>query len=151
MKKRFGEQSLHDCDVMLRDIKESDRLNKQIHGEDQSMQRSFSRTEERLGSLLPLDKMKVRIVTKKFWQQVTEDDENETDFKFKENKLFETGVKEFENKYSKAKPNRLLKLRPNLGAVRLTLQFANDVSAQFECTPLQAAIISQFHDPDPHK
>ena len=60
---------------------------------------------------------------------MTEDDENETDFKFKENKLFETGVKEFENKYSKAKPNRLLKLRPNLGAVRLTLQFANDVSA----------------------
>jgi len=28
MKVRFGEANLHKCDVMLRDIKESDRLNK---------------------------------------------------------------------------------------------------------------------------
>jgi anaphase-promoting complex subunit 2 len=30
MKVRFGETSLHSCDVMLRDIKDSNRLNKNI-------------------------------------------------------------------------------------------------------------------------
>ena len=30
IKLRFGENSLYACDVMLRDIKESDRLNKQF-------------------------------------------------------------------------------------------------------------------------
>jgi len=30
MKLRFGENSLHACDVMLRDIKESERINKGV-------------------------------------------------------------------------------------------------------------------------
>ena len=30
MKLRFGEQNLHQCEVMLRDIKDSERINREV-------------------------------------------------------------------------------------------------------------------------
>lgn len=30
MKLRFGEQNLHECEVMLRDIKDSERINREV-------------------------------------------------------------------------------------------------------------------------
>ena len=30
MKKRFGDGSLHHCEVMLRDIKDSERINREV-------------------------------------------------------------------------------------------------------------------------
>jgi anaphase-promoting complex subunit 2 len=68
MKVRFGESSLHHCDVMLRDIKESDRLNRVIQDVNQNAHRNFADMEAHLSSLLPIDKLQIRIVTKRFWQ-----------------------------------------------------------------------------------
>lgn len=82
-----------------------------------------------MGSLLPLSKVKMRIVTKKFWQQVSDDIEEDCSFKFEENKQFEQGIADFEKGYKNAKQNRLLRVRPNLGAVKLTLHFDQGVSA----------------------
>lgn len=73
--------------------------------------------------MLPLSKVKMRIVTKKFWKQVTDDQEEDRSFKFEENKQFTEGITEFEKGYKNAKPNRLLRVRANLGAVKLTLHF----------------------------
>lgn len=65
--------------------------------------------------------------------------------------MFEKGINQFEKYYTQQKPNRLLKLRPNLGLVKLTLHFDNNISQQYTCTPLQGAVIAQFHDDDPSK
>lgn len=58
MRVRFGESSLHECDVMLRDIKESDRLNK-LFKQDKN---------EYADSVLSLDKLRVNIVSPNFWK-----------------------------------------------------------------------------------
>ena len=50
--------------------------------------------------------------------------------------------------YKQAKPNRELAFLNNLGVVKLTLSFDNDVSESFTVNPLQAAIITLFHEPD---
>ncbi len=57
IKLRFGENSLYACDVMLRDIKESDRLGKQLKNDNLPLKTG----------LLTLDKLRVNIVSPGFW------------------------------------------------------------------------------------
>ena len=44
-----------------------------------------------------------------------------------------------------------MRFKSNLGQVRLTLHFDDDVSETFSVTPLQAAIIAQFDEPEDGK
>jgi hypothetical protein len=53
--------------------------------------------------------------------------------------------------YKQAKPNRELTFLNNLGVVKLTLFFDNDVQEQFTVSPLQAAIIALFNETDSTK
>ena len=50
--------------------------------------------------------------------------------------------------YQKVKQRRQLCFKSNLGLVKLTLHFDNGVSETFSVTPLQAAIIAQFNEPE---
>lgn len=61
MKIRFKEQSLHACDVMLRDIKESDRLNALFKKE------ALAKKNVNETSILPLDKLKTNIISPSYW------------------------------------------------------------------------------------
>ena len=61
MKIRFKEQSLHACDVMLRDIKESDRLNALFKKE------ALAKKNINEPSILPLDKLKTNIISPSYW------------------------------------------------------------------------------------
>ena len=72
IKLRFGEASLYACDVMLRDIKDSNRLNRQCRQEEEVRYAREHRLDE--GAMLTLDKLKVNIVSPNFWQQVKEED-----------------------------------------------------------------------------
>jgi anaphase-promoting complex subunit 2 len=97
MKVRFGEINLHKCDVMLRDIKESDRLNKLFK----------TSSVPRTSSALPLEKVHVNIVSPKFWRQV--DDEAQSN----NNTIalpaeFTKGFTDVENNFKKVKPMRKL-------------------------------------------
>lgn len=62
IKLRFGENSLYACDVMLRDIKESDRLNKQLKKPE--ILAAITKTQ----SILTLEKLRVNIVSPNFWK-----------------------------------------------------------------------------------
>ena len=75
MKIRFKEQSLHSCDVMLRDIKESDRLNAQFKKEALSKKGSSE-----YGGILPLDKLKTNIISPSYWPQANEYDKSNVEF-----------------------------------------------------------------------
>jgi hypothetical protein len=139
MKCRFGDASLHACDVMLRDIAESDRLRRQF------LERRRPQGQE----MLAAEKLKVHVVSKHFWQQVLTEMEADNSFKMRES--LSRSFKEFHSMYKQVKPNRELKFMNNLGVVRLTLHFDNEVKAQFSVSPLQAAIITLFHDSDPNR
>lgn len=133
MKKRFGDKSLHGCDVMLRDIKDSERIDKKIREKRSAFFDSFMDTS----------KLKVHIITSNFWKQALDDEEEGEGFDLP--KRLGISFEDFHKKYQEAKPNRMLTFRSNLGTVKLTLHFSN-VSQQFTVTPIQAAIISLFND-----
>jgi len=75
--------------------------------------------------MLAPDKLKVHVVSKHFWQQVITEMEEETSFKLREN--LAQSFKDFHAMYKQAKPNRELTFLNNLGVVKLTLSFDNDV------------------------
>jgi len=67
MKVRFGEQSLHGCVVMLKDINESNRLGKQFTKEKLALLKSSAPVDQKR-DLLTSDKLSVHIISKHFWQ-----------------------------------------------------------------------------------
>ena len=60
LKLRFGEVSLHHCDVMLRDIKDSERIHAMVQNE-------VMKGEEVKNSSLKSDALSVAIISKEFW------------------------------------------------------------------------------------
>ena len=74
MKIRFKEQSLHACDVMLRDIKESDRLNALFKKE------AIAKKNINENSILPLEKLKTNIISPSYWPQSSEYDKSNVEF-----------------------------------------------------------------------
>ena len=99
--------------------------------------------------MLDPDKLKVHVVSKHFWQQVITEMEEDNSFRLRES--LGQSFKDFHAMYKQAKPNRELAFLNNLGIVKLTLYFDNDVKEQFTVNPLQAAIITLFNEPDPSK
>jgi len=75
--------------------------------------------------------------------------EEDNSFKIREN--LGQSFKDFHEMYKQVKPNRELAFLNNLGIVKLTLFFDNDVKEQFTVNPLQAAIITLFNEPDLNK
>lgn len=60
--------------------------------------------------------------------------EEDNQFKLRDN--LAQSFKDFHSMYKQAKPNRELAFLNNLGVVKLTLYFDNDVSEQFTVSPL---------------
>ena len=81
MKCRFGEESLHQCDVMLRDIKDSHRLNQYIVSE---AKRNLSIQS---AALLPIEKIKTNIISPSpsLWQQAENFDDATEGFRMPAN------------------------------------------------------------------
>lgn len=131
---RFGESELHTCEVMLKDIKDSERVNQRINvGEiEESKPNQFETNglilsqqfwPENLGFTQPLDDMK----SLKLPEEV--------------NDAFETFTKAFET----IKANRTLSWVHQLGMVKLELELNNGNNVvEFTVRPIQAAIIYQF-------
>ena len=133
MKLRFGEQNLHSCDVMLRDIKESERIKHAIA-------KNIDKANK--GSMLPLDKLNACIISKGYWESVSTEEDSFTPPPF-----LNTAFEAFASQYRSFKRQRTLHFRPHLGSVSLTLDFTNG-SFHFRVTPIQAAIISMFNSPE---
>lgn len=66
MKLRFGQQqaSLHACDVMMRDIKDSERIRTAIS-------KILPKQAARIGLNLPLQQLNTCIVSKGYWDTMT--------------------------------------------------------------------------------
>ena len=87
MKCRFGEDSLHQCDVMLRDIKDSHRLNQQIRAEGKSGADGAMRawSKENASALSPINNMQTNIISPNLWQQAENFDDSTDGFRMPAN------------------------------------------------------------------
>ncbi|XP_027202057.2 anaphase promoting complex subunit morula [Dermatophagoides pteronyssinus] len=125
---RFGESELHNCEVMLKDLKDSERINQQINGFDEIKAANI--------------KMNGLILSEQFWP----DNLGFTNNEFKNFRLPEEIQKMFDN-YKKIfetlKGNRTVNWIEQLGTVKLELEFRNG-SHEYSVRPIQAAIIHLF-------
>ena len=132
LKVRFGDSFLHHCDVIMKDMKESERIYSQINETD-----SNRKNIRQKDLFIPMKALKVAIISKDFWPKA---DEHIT---FQIPSHMQPTFEAFSKKYSEIKQMRTLVFNHNLGNVSIKLQFENG-TFPFEVSPLHAIIISFF-------
>ncbi|KAG8225667.1 hypothetical protein J437_LFUL006691 [Ladona fulva] len=126
LKLRFGESQLHYCEVMLKDVYDSKRINAHLHSDG-----NFKLDDQQF----PTTAM---ILSAQFWPPFKE-----------ENLVLPTIVQENLEAYTKAfetlKGNRTLCWKPHLGSVTLDIEL-KDRSLHLSVSPIHATIIWHFQE-----
>ncbi|XP_065836636.1 anaphase-promoting complex subunit 2-like [Oscarella lobularis] len=126
LKLRFGETSLHYCEIMLKDLAESKRLNGRIH----------EQTE------LPID-VNCLILSGSFWPTLKEE-------KFKVPESVQKAMDAYGTAFSLHKANRKLEWREKFGVVDLAVEM-KDRTLECKVSSAQASVLMAFQDQDSWK
>uniref|UniRef100_A0A2C9KE64 Anaphase-promoting complex subunit 2 n=1 Tax=Biomphalaria glabrata TaxID=6526 RepID=A0A2C9KE64_BIOGL len=126
LKLRFGEAQLHFCEVMLRDVTESRRVNARI----QDARKNTEKHED--------IEMNAMILSAQFWPA------------FRDEKItLPVELQQHLDKYTKAfemqKQNRTLLWKPHLGLMNIEIELKEE-TLNFSVSPVQAAIIMKFQN-----
>jgi len=128
LKLRFGEVPLHQCEVMLKDISDSKRINSHLHSGEGECQELHSQ-------VFPVNAL---ILSAQFWPQ----------FKAESLQLPQE-VTDSLDVYTKAfqtlKGNRTLVWKPHLGFANIDLEIG-DKKINLTVSPIHAAIIYKFQE-----
>lgn len=132
---RFGECELHNCEVMLKDVKDSGRVNQRISSGEVGNMKSIPFETNAL------------ILSKQFWPEnfgiQTSDDSKSLKLPEEVDKAFKSYTKGFET----IKANRTLDWIHQLGVVKLELELNNGTkTVEYTMRPIHAAIIFQFQE-----
>ncbi|WOO86035.1 Anaphase-promoting complex subunit 2 [Vanrija pseudolonga] len=117
LKIRFGEEALHVCDVMLKDMADSKRIDDHVHGDIESI-------------IHPL------IISRMFWPNLHSSSLHLTP-------KLEQVQSEYETAFHHFKPDKRLRWLQEMGKVTITLEL-EDREVTAEATPLQAAVAELF-------
>ncbi|KAM9779948.1 anaphase-promoting complex subunit 2 [Neosynchiropus ocellatus] len=129
LKLRFGESHMHYCEVMLKDMADSRRINGNISEEE-------SRLGEEERSPLPLSAI---ILSSEFWPQLKDE-------KLELPPLVRQSMDAYTHRYEKLKAMRTLSWKPHLGSVTLDLELQDRTLTDLTVSPFHAAIILHFQD-----
>jgi anaphase-promoting complex subunit 2 len=139
LKLRFGELSMRNCEVMIKDIEDSKRANTIIH----EALESPSAIRRTTGGPRVTDAVMVSHV---FWPSLQND-------QLKHHPRIQAELDQFSTEYARLKNPRKLIWHDQLGSVQIELdilEMADGVpvveTKEFTCTPLLATIISHFED-----
>lgn len=124
LKLRFDESLLHTCEVMLKDISDSKRINAHIHAETKENEDDNS------------FKLSALILSNQFWPTF-KTDKFELPLEFK--KVFDR----FTKSYEMYKGNRTLCFRPMSGRVELEIEVGNR-KLELSVTPIYAVLLHKF-------
>eukprot|EP00980_Cylindrotheca_fusiformis_P003610 scaffold812_cov124-Cylindrotheca_fusiformis.AAC.2 len=141
LKLRFGELSMRNCEIMIKDTEDSKRIVSNIHNTLES-----NGQIENNGGKMAVD---AAIVSHIFWPTL----KNE---QFKHHPRLQADLDQFSNEYARLKNPRRLEWMNQLGIVQLELDVLGqrpDGSAavetrEFSVAPLLATLISHFEDKD---
>lgn len=126
LKIRFGETQLHFCEVMLKDISDSKRINSLI---DQDIKYA------QMGKSFLCNAM---ILSAQFWPPF-KDESLELPDQVKEH------MEAYRRTYASLKGNRTLCWKPHLGIVNIIIEF-NDKKLDLTVSPFNATLILHFQD-----
>uniref|UniRef100_A0A8C8FA76 Anaphase-promoting complex subunit 2 n=1 Tax=Oncorhynchus tshawytscha TaxID=74940 RepID=A0A8C8FA76_ONCTS len=129
LKLRFGESHMHYCEVMLKDVADSRRINTNIREE-----------ESRLGEEeQPPMALTAMILSSEFWPTLKEE-------KMELPLLASQAMEAYTHRYEKLKAMRTLSWKPHLGSVTLDVELEDRTLANLTVSPIHAAIILHFQD-----
>lgn len=129
LKLRFGESRMHYCEVMLKDMADSRRINGNIREEESRL------NEEEQPSLL----LSALILSSEFWPTLKEE-------KLELPPVVSKAMKDYTRRYEKLKAMRTLSWKPHLGSVTLDVELEDRTITNLTVSPIHAAIILHFQD-----
>ncbi|TDH03354.1 hypothetical protein EPR50_G00162310 [Perca flavescens] len=129
LKLRFGESHMHYCEVMLKDMADSRRINSNIREEE-------SRLSEEEQPSLSLSSI---ILSSEFWPSLKEE-------KLELPPLICQAMEAYTHRYEKLKAMRTLSWKPHLGSVTLDLELEDRTLTNLTVSPIHAAIILHFQE-----
>jgi len=146
LKLRFGELSMRNCEIMIKDIDDSKRAISNIHNTIKTKQRAIAVMNGRE----PADPITdAAIISHIFWPTLQ-------DTQFRHHARVKANLDQFSTEYGQLKNPRRLVWMNQLGTVQLELDVVEIKSdgttvietREFTCTPLLATLISHFEDRD---
>lgn len=129
LKLRFGESHMHYCEVMLKDMADSRRINSNIREEE-------SRLSEEEQPPLALSSI---ILSSEFWPPLKEE-------KLELPPLVCQAMEAYTHRYEKLKAMRTLSWKPHLGSVTLDVELEDRTLSNLTVSPIHAAIILHFQE-----
>lgn len=138
LKIRFGEAALHGCEVMLKDLEDSRRLNVAL---TRSMEKEKHREMSTGGAAQEDCWVDCTVVSDFYWPSFSAEE-------FKLHPTVEAQMSRFCDTYADVKKPRKLTLVPNSGVVHLDLDFEDGSCREFACSPLQATVMMNIADAD---
>uniref|UniRef100_A0A3Q2DNY0 Anaphase promoting complex subunit 2 n=1 Tax=Cyprinodon variegatus TaxID=28743 RepID=A0A3Q2DNY0_CYPVA len=129
LKLRFGESHMHYCEVMLKDMADSRRINSHIREEESKL----SQEEQ------PPLALSAIILSSEFWPTLKEE-------KLELPAVICQAMEAYTHRYEKLKAMRTLSWKPHLGSVTLDLELEDRTLTNLTVSPIHAAIILHFQE-----
>lgn len=129
LKLRFGESHMHYCEVMLKDMADSRRINSNIREEESRL----SKDEQPPLSLSAI------ILSSEFWPTLKEE-------KLELPPVVLQAMEAYTHRYEKLKAMRTLSWKPHLGSVTLDVELEDRTLSNLTVSPIHAAIILHFQE-----
>lgn len=129
MKQRFGEQALQACNIIVKDFKDSKRIDNIINKEAKILPHEVLEQKD----------LHTIIVSKGYWPINYEGNP------FNIPKFFKGTFEHYGEKFSRIKAMRKIQFHYDLGYVNIVLTFENG-DVPFRCLPIHAVIISFFDE-----
>ncbi|XP_061556829.1 anaphase-promoting complex subunit 2 isoform X1 [Phycodurus eques] len=127
LKLRFGESHMHYCEVMLKDMADSRRINSNVCEEEDG---------EEPG---PSSWLSAIILSSEFWPPLKEE-------KMEMPEIVQRAADAYTRRYEKLKAMRTLSWKPQLGSVTLDVELQDRTVSNVTVSPVHAAIILHFQD-----
>jgi anaphase-promoting complex subunit 2 len=127
MKLKFGEDDLIDCQVMLKDISNSRRINHAVH-------EVISDNLQNLSAL---------VISRHYWPSPSGLTNSRS---FLPHSL-ESILEEYAAAYHKLRPSQRLEWRRDAGVVDITVEAGDGQTCDFQVSPVQVAVLSLFEGP----
>lgn len=128
LKKRFGDHQLHYCEVMIKDISDSEKINDRIQNDDDNYKKeaaAFSTS--------------ALILSAQFWPPFKED------WKLELPSLVQQQLSKYVKAFESLKGSRTLCWKSHLGNVNIDIE-TQDRKLNFNVSPIHATIILHFQD-----
>ncbi|XP_032443431.1 anaphase-promoting complex subunit 2 [Xiphophorus hellerii] len=129
LKLRFGESHMHYCEVMLKDMADSRRINSHIREEESKL------SEEEQPPLV----LSAIVLSSEFWPTLKEE-------KLELPAAVCHAMEAYTRRYEKLKAMRTLSWKPHLGSVTLDLELEDRTLTNLTVSPFHAAIILHFQE-----